>query len=37
MVKGEIGDGNARGVSNDLKFRRSALKLFLKDERWPEI
>ena len=23
-----------RGVGNDLKFRRSALKLFLKDGRW---
>ena len=26
-----------RGVGNDLKFRRSALKLFLKDEILPEI
>jgi len=25
------------GVGNSLKFHRSPLKLFLKDEIWPEI
>ena len=28
---------SSRGVSNNLKFHRSLLKLFLKIEIWPEI